>query len=469
MQKLFLIRRGLDTFLGPMSLQEIRTSYGKMSFGFQDEISGHLGPWVPLENIEVLRKNYPEVAAIVHHDISTSWGGGDQVTKVVRSSPSVTRAKPAKGKSGSFAIGFFFMAAAAATAAFYLARTGKLNGKLFSEEGEPVNIAASTAWNAGETEFSSFMAAQVRVVVPKVLRSKGAMQNWLPYLRAYAYLQDGEIEGLSSNVLRGTIVNPPSSLPGECQLKFWQKKWALNAESVLAIAGQRALPRGHWAALVQWDPYWVRRRKAVGWLKPHNYYEACLAMATKAFFEAYGPQAPVNAPPQGIDTNEWRSALYAIDRRLNVMKAVLGAKSAEDLEAVGRGFYATAKEVPHDALSLMSCFEMAPTADGLDICLAATRASKESWGAFFDVRYRMNMFRLLLQNGIRPEDQRLWEAIATGDPIVQEATTGLEYKAEWSFFKAVRKAGIQSDAVLNQLSNQYPDVNFRDFSPGRNP
>src|SRR5258708_5662786 len=114
MQKLFLIRRGLDTFLGPMSLQDLRVSYGKMSFGFQDEITGHLGPWVPLENIEALRKFYPEVAAIVHHDIATSWGGGDQVTKVVRSASAVSRSKQSKSRFGTFAFSFFIMAAAAA-------------------------------------------------------------------------------------------------------------------------------------------------------------------------------------------------------------------------------------------------------------------------------------------------------------------------------------------------------------------
>lgn len=469
MAKLFLIRRGLDVFLGPMSLQELKQSYSKMAFGMQDEVSGHLGPWVVLEKIELLKKFYPDVAMTVHQELASSWGGHDQITKVVRTNGMTPRPKSPKSRTGTFAVGIFLMAAVAASVAFYMARTAKLNGKLFFEESESASSPVANAWNAGETEFTQYMEKQLPSLLPKVLRSKNAMQNWLPYLRAYAFIGNGEIEGLAPNVLRGSILNPPSSLPNECTLKYWQRRWANGADSFIQIASIKPLPKGHWANFLQWDPYWIRRRKMAGWLRPRNYYEACLTMAAKSFAEVYGPQAQVVAAPQGVNSEDWRIALNAIDRRMNVLKAVIGARNVTDIESFAKGFYSSSKEVPHDALSLMSCFEIAPDLSGLEICQAAVREWKEPLGSYFDWRYRANAMRILLGEGGRFDAQKEWDMVFSGDVFLSDATTGFEYKPEWSFVRSLRKFSSLNESTYSQLSSQFPDVNFRDFVPSRAP
>ena len=461
MQKLYLIRRGLDTFLGPMSLQELRSSYGKMAFGFQDELSGHLGPWVPLENVEIVRRNYPEVAAIVHHDISTSWGGGDQITKIMRPPRTESRSKTAKPKTSAFAFGFFLMAAAAATAAFYLARTAKLNGKSIFDDAEPINVAAANALNSGEAEFQSFMGAQLRTVVPKVLRSKTAMQNWLPYLRAYAFMETGEIDGLSANVLRGNINNSASSLPSECQLRYWQRRWASVGDSISVLVASAPPPKGHWTTFLQWDPYWLRRRKASGWIRPHNYYEACLAMANKAFFETFNGSNSQPQPPAGMEMGEWKNSIGLIEHRLLVLKTIIGAKGTEEIDALGRQMSPSGK----DALSIASCADLAPTVEILNSCMLPVRESKAVWGSYFDVRYRINALRILMNDPSRFDDPRFQEVIFQGEAISQDPVTGLDYKAEWSTARYLKKYSGQWDGAPVILTTQFPEINFRDFLP----
>jgi len=36
-----------------------------MELGLQDEVAGHCGSWVVLENFKDLKKNYPEIAEVV--------------------------------------------------------------------------------------------------------------------------------------------------------------------------------------------------------------------------------------------------------------------------------------------------------------------------------------------------------------------------------------------------------------------
>ncbi len=62
MTRLFLVRRGLESYTGPFSLEEFIRRYEAMDFSLQDEVSGSFGPWIPLDNLPALKKNYPDVA-----------------------------------------------------------------------------------------------------------------------------------------------------------------------------------------------------------------------------------------------------------------------------------------------------------------------------------------------------------------------------------------------------------------------
>lgn len=57
----FLVRRNLTELLGPWDLLELKLHFEKMTFGKQDEISGHCGDWILIEQIQDLRNAYPAV------------------------------------------------------------------------------------------------------------------------------------------------------------------------------------------------------------------------------------------------------------------------------------------------------------------------------------------------------------------------------------------------------------------------
>jgi|TARA_B100001971_G_C18254002_1_gene580499 hypothetical protein len=62
---LYLIRRNFESFVGPLSYKEFNEAYQRMELGLQDEVAGHCGSWVVLENFKDLKKNYPEIAEVV--------------------------------------------------------------------------------------------------------------------------------------------------------------------------------------------------------------------------------------------------------------------------------------------------------------------------------------------------------------------------------------------------------------------
>ena len=100
MAKLYLIRRNLEGFSGPMSLMELKDAFKRMQFGLSDEVSGHCGPWVTMDNLEKVKKTYPEVARIVYEDLASEWGvssHGDPVP--VSENTRQIRKKSARGLS----------------------------------------------------------------------------------------------------------------------------------------------------------------------------------------------------------------------------------------------------------------------------------------------------------------------------------------------------------------------------------
>src|SRR4051812_38773305 len=98
MSKFYLIRRNLEAFIGPMTLAEMKEAYKRMQFGLQDEVSGHCGPWVSFDNIERVRKHYPEVARIVSEDMLAGWGVSQP--EAVRLAPEETKRIDTRSQKG---------------------------------------------------------------------------------------------------------------------------------------------------------------------------------------------------------------------------------------------------------------------------------------------------------------------------------------------------------------------------------
>src|SRR4051812_11628672 len=128
MAKLYLIRRNLENFSGPMTLGEMKEAYKRMAFGLQDEVSGHCGPWVSLEDLVRVKKHYPEVARIVNEEMLAGWGLSDHsARKIVQEETQKVSVKGTRGLG--LALTFLVIALVAFVAAVYMASANRFSGR----------------------------------------------------------------------------------------------------------------------------------------------------------------------------------------------------------------------------------------------------------------------------------------------------------------------------------------------------
>ena len=49
--RLYLVRREVESCIGPLSAQDFGRYLARMSIGLHDEVSGHWGPWAFIEDV----------------------------------------------------------------------------------------------------------------------------------------------------------------------------------------------------------------------------------------------------------------------------------------------------------------------------------------------------------------------------------------------------------------------------------
>ncbi len=286
MAKLFLIRRNLETFTGPMTLSEMKDAYKRMQFGLQDEVAGHCGPWVSFDNLSDIKKHYPEIARIVNEDMLAGWGVSDHGTRIVNEDTKRIDTKSSKGIG--LALAFLAIALAAFAAAVYMANGAKMSGKS-KDEGDGLTIDQIQGYieKGDAAGFEDFMNSHMDEMVERTSRPKKAEAQWLPYLRLFAFSHEGQIAGLPAKYLRGSV----AAAPVDCSLKMWRKRWRMSVKNWNEVVVQRKFVRAHWARVLAWDPTWIRRRDNKGWLGNQNYYVGCLTMVTSVVSLKSSPRA----------------------------------------------------------------------------------------------------------------------------------------------------------------------------------
>ena len=88
-ERLYLIRIDMERFLGPLSQKEMREAYRRMEFGLQDEIAASNKLWVSFDDLELVKRHYPELVGFVKKEMLSGWGSSvlptsftqDEVTK----------------------------------------------------------------------------------------------------------------------------------------------------------------------------------------------------------------------------------------------------------------------------------------------------------------------------------------------------------------------------------------------------
>jgi len=425
MAKLYLIRRNLETFAGPMTLSEMKEAYKRMQFGLQDEVAGHCGPWVVFENLTAVKKHYPEIARIVNEDMLAGWGISDHNARLINED--TRRIEVRRVRGAGLAVTFLVIAVVAFAAAIYMANGSHLSGKAKGQQGfispEEPQALLDRGDHAG---FEAYMDEHAGEMVGRIVRARKPELQWLPYLRYYAFQHDGVVNGLPPKYLRGGVA---TAAPIDCSLKMWHRRWRASIKSWNDLIVQRKLPLAHWARILAWDPYWIRRRDNRGWIGTQNFYVGCLTMANHAM-------ADLLADPSLVSTAaDWdRMGATKIKQRLQWL-----LEMARD----GRSSVPTAVTAGNN-LSIWTCFEAAHDVKGLAKCRDGTAGSTalDPWQAYNDERYAFNLLRLAVtETAPLPSDLAAALAQQTQRIGKSDHFTRFDYRSELKLLHNLTQTG----------------------------
>jgi hypothetical protein len=392
MTKLYLIRRNLETFAGPMTSAELKDAYKRMLFGLQDEVSGHCGPWVTFDDLPQLRRFYPEIAKIVHEDMITGWGVSEHGSNIVREDTKKLKVSQQKGLV--IALIFLGVALGAFMVALYFATAGKMASRAKDEIPEPTPEEAQAYIDRGDlVGFDRYIQEHLDYGVDKVIHSKKSESQWLMLLRHFALRNEGTIPGLAPKVLRG---EGATSAPVDCSLREWRRRWRASLRAWHEMLVQHKLVRAHWSRLLAWDPYWIARRDAKGWSKGTTYYLMCVTMANKALSEMVG-----DSTFTATMTEADKLGIRQMQQRLEWLTeiATSGRPSNTSQQVALQGL---------SGISVWSCLEAARDLKELARCrgdMPALGTSDDPWIKYNEERYGWNILRLALaQKGVLSSD-----------------------------------------------------------------
>ena len=451
MAKLYLVRRNLETFAGPMTLVEMQEAYKHMQFGLQDEVAGHCGPWVTFENLERIKKQYPEVARIVHEEMMAGWNvNSDSEGKLINEDTKRLAIKSVRGVS--LAVFFLVVAVVAFIAALYMASAGKTAVKAKEQQESALRPRDLDGMleRRDSAGFDRYIELHRGELVAQVSQRQTLDEGWLPYLRHFAFAHEGQIVGLNPKYLRGSAA---AATPVDCSLQIWRRRWRSSSNDWNDLLLGHELVRAHWARLMAWDPYWIKRREHTGWIGTQNYYAACLSMADKALTEVGADLVKV------MPTEEWDQLGYArLKARLAWLQASLKGTTVAAVAVIPEA----AKVLVNDSSSvgLWTCFETAADLSALTRCRRGMSGAKDTtWQAYNDERYGWNLLRLAAStHGTLPADMR-GLMLQFGPKINKEDHfTRFDYRPEASLFLVLTRSNIPAEKVVEKAQTEFPSV-----------
>ena len=439
MAKLYLIRRNLEAFTGPMTLMELKDAYKRMQFGLQDEVSGHCGPWVTLENLERVKKQYPDVARIVHEDMVGAWGvATDSDAKFIKAASKRAKVKSTRGVG--LAMVFLAIAIAAFVAAIYMANSARMSSK--AKEQPDHNIKpedAQSLLEKGDREgFNRLMQTNIIGIVEQVQQQKVYADAWLPYLRSYVFSHDGQMAGLDPKILRGTAIAPV-----DCSLKMWSGRWRGSYRDWNEFLSDHKLVHAHWARILAWDPNWIKHRDNKGWLSTENYYSACLTMAQRALNDLVAEGA-LSLNRSELD----RMGLNKIKSRLEwQISSIKGAAMPE------------VSSDPTASLAGWTCLEAAHDLTSLQKCRAALARSNDIWNEYNEERFGWNLLRLASAiRGAIPTELSNQISQLAGKMHQEDHFTRFDYQTEARLLNAFVTRELSPVKSAEQAQPELPNV-----------
>jgi|GEM_PF-1670945 len=436
MKKHYLIRRKLERFLGPMSLDEVQQGYQRMDFAGQDEICGHCSKWIALDDVVRMRQLYPEVLEVLSTRATGTWNmPGDESSVSLRPAPLKAANKVSAPRKGLWIPAIIAVAIAAVAGAF-LANNHDVAQRFISDNIPVASKAAMLLEQQDYNGFATYMNRHLDAINTRLTKNRSGYNEWIPFIRAQAYLTDGFVPGVKPKFIQGAEKIPA---PMDCSVSQWKLRWQEGQSEFDAFVAGTALSRRPWARIVLWDPHWIRRRSDVeGWIIPQNYFAYCLEMAAKAWEQLK------NTPERGQPF----VAHEAIERRIAAQINIL-ADGTPINEIAAEG-----------ALKTLNCLDTASSPQDAASC-AKSNMSNE-WQELVTVRYGEANLRTQLARTTSNEDSQIQKLNDVLNVAVKfDPYTSFEYAAELRFAKLVLLNQGDQAAAAAKAKKEFPEVSFK--------
>ncbi|MBP9706652.1 MAG: hypothetical protein KBD78_03350 [Oligoflexales bacterium] len=435
MRKLFLVRRDYENYIGPFSLTKLVAAYKAMEFGLSDEVSGSCGPWVKLEHQEELKKNYAEIYNYLFNKESVPVS---EYAEPIR--PLKRRRKRRAQKPSSKWLWFVVFAAALALVTIFSSdwlvlklKPTEFNVELFQRHRARIERLQKTE---GLFSVRGYVANNSTELVQLAMSSPEAFNFLIPFLRYYAYANEGELKGLDVQYLRGTL---DESTPKSCSVTNWKKQWqSLSGLSVDQFESVAINSDKDWYKLLLWNRAWINRRQSKLWLEPLNYYQACIQMAQLAL-------------DQLVSGNNLKSTnplvLESVQNRLIYLQHMVAQSDRKTM-------------VTKSIFSVLTCLDSAKTFDEIEDCSKGF-SGELALKPLLEQRVILSYLGLYL-NSESPASAQLVNAIRNSTSLLSsDPITKLNMDAEKNLHSLLLGNNFNRDLVLSRLTVMFPEVNFR--------
>ncbi len=432
MERLYLIRVGMERFLGPFTLKQVQEAYQKMQFGLQDEISGGLRQWVTLDNIEGIRRHYPELVQLIHSEMMSGWG----MTVAPNASPNARNRigtgfnKPPASSSRAFYISGFLLITILAILGLVSFRDGEFVNPVLYMRDRSYYQAKYFLGDHYNARFEGFMDRN-RHEINELMKKKKGYYQWLPYVRAVAFSRDGKWEGLNAKKLKG---NAEGFLPIDCSVNAWDTRWRESRPNWTGFIEGRRPPREEWSRILMMDSHWIKKRSPMpGWEEPGSFHEACLRTALKSLVKLSAEDS----------STEGKVFLSRLRWQLG---AIAGTSPSAEYEMSG-------------TLWAMSCLEDAHQDDDLKNCFNSVKV-RGGWQDFFET---MSIVRRMAILTVEPQlseaNVRELQGLLTSYGSKADELF-LEYEEEIKFYQEVIVQKGNVKAAKSAIQKRYPGVHF---------
>lgn len=448
-EKLYLIRINLESFIGPMSMSEVKKAFKRMDFGLQDEIAGSNREWVAFDDLPRIKRYYPEFFDWVRKDMLAGWGkteahmvridSGESKRSSSSSSSSSTKGSSRRGGSSGSSDSrrrssnggkstMFLLMALVGLVTFLVVRYGELPTKLIAKTNPLLGKAIEYTEEGNLQKFDAHMEKNLPEILEATRTEKGALTTWLPYLRAYAFHGVGKIDGLDPRYLLGS----KAIVPKDCSLDSWKNRWRGSVDEWRGFMDGTMLTNKEWNRVLLWDPYWLRSRTPQkGWIDPGSAYEACLLMASRALSQ--------------VDVDSSRGELrQMMQARLNwILRQLNDSSGGQEFSMSG-------------SIWVLSCFESADKMEALHDCMDGHSFDKE-WSRLMQGRLFIHRGRILTSTKtVKPAQLDVLKTVLEQTRPV-DPYTGFDYQPELRLFQQVLSNGGKVSAARSALRVKYPE------------